>query len=207
MTPGGKPARASIRRQLGRVGLLTTLLIALLSAACGAPMTDQAQPLATQLIPASPSASPTETEPALATPTPALYFTVGADRVQAVRRQGETGAPQAEAAELLNALVAGPNEAELAAGLSSALIPGLTLNLTGLSDGHATVDVVGDAPGPAATQAQLAVAQIVLTITGITGIDTVTLTRNGHPIEAALPDGSLTALPLTHADYAALLRS
>ena len=52
---------------------------------------------------------------------------------------------------------------------------------------------------------RLAVAQLVLTATSVSGVDGVLLTLDGQPVEAPLPSGELTTGVLTGADYAALL--
>jgi spore germination protein GerM len=45
----------------------------------------------------------------------------------------------------------------------------------------------------------------VLTLTALPGVVSVLLTRNGRPLEATLPDGELTALPMTKQDFAVLV--
>ena len=45
----------------------------------------------------------------------------------------------------------------------------------------------------------------MLTLTSVPGVRAVLLERDGRVVDAPLPDGSLTPLPLTRQDYAPLL--
>jgi spore germination protein GerM len=187
--------------------VLVLALAGVLVAGCGVPTMADPQSLPNDLVPqpSSPSESPVES-PMPAGQTPSLYFVSGADAVKGVHRaQPERGNPALEAVRLLHELQNGPNEVERAAGLSSAVPPGITLALTSLADGRAVVDIAGDVPGGPGAQAHLLAAQIVLSLTGIPMIESVSLTRNGDSNDASLPDGSLTALPLTRDDYAVLI--
>ena len=66
------------------------------------------------------------------------------------------------------------------------------------------MDLSGDAAGLTATDSPLTVAQVVLTITSVPGIDTVRLTRDYAPIDVPRANGSLTSELLTSDDYASL---
>ena len=135
-----------------------------------------------------------------------LFFVFGGKKLQAVRREHVSGTPEQLIDQTLQQLVAGPDDTELSAGLSTAIPPGLTLRLASLTNGKAVVDLMGTDPGPAADQAHLATGQVVLTLTALPTVDSVLLTRNGRQLEAALPDGELTALPLTERDFAVLVQ-
>ncbi len=199
---GHGSARTSLLR--ARVALVLIAAIPLGLAGCGIPSMDEPRPLATEVVPVLPTPGPIES-PVPAGSEPALYFSTADELLRAVRRSVPTGTPSEQAGELLAGLMVGPSVTERAVGLSTSIPPGLTLQLTSLEGGHAVVDVAGEDPGPTAAQARLATGQVVLTLTALPGVSSVSLTRNGVPIEASLPDGSLTELPLTAEDYASLV--
>jgi Sporulation and spore germination len=201
----GRPARAG----LGVAAVLLVvlgLLAALMLDGCGIPTMNQPAALDSGLVPRQ--SVPVTGAGGAATPAglrPSMFFVFGEDQLRAVHRDPAAAASSREVDALLAGLVAGPTDLERGAGLSTAIPPGLTLHLTSLRNGQAVVDLTGQDPGPALGQAHLAAAQIVLTLTALPDVESVILTRNGRPLEAALPDGSLTSLPLTHDDYASLL--
>jgi hypothetical protein len=53
----------------------------------------------------------------------------------------------------------------------------------------------------------LAVAQVVLTVTSVPGVDSVLVTRDGAPVELPLPGGALTSGPVTGRDYISLVEA
>lgn len=134
-----------------------------------------------------------------------LFFVVGDDRLHGVDRGPLTGTVRAQVTQVLSELTGGPDGEELAAGLSSAIPPGLTLRLVELDGSQAIVDVEGTDPGPGGNQAHLVAGQVVLSLTALPAIDSVLLTRNGQPHGSALPDGELTTKPLTRDDYTVLV--
>jgi Sporulation and spore germination len=107
---------------------------------------------------------------------------------------------------LLDDLARGPTPGELERQLSTALPPEIELDVAEVSDGTAVVRM-GDTTAATGPDSRRAVAQIVLTATSVTGVDSVVLVRDGERVEAPLPSGELTAQPLTADDYAALLLS
>ncbi|MGY1714756.1 GerMN domain-containing protein [Geodermatophilus sp. SYSU D01106] len=107
--------------------------------------------------------------------------------------------------DLLGRLAAGPDAGERAAALTTVLPPGTRLTVTAVEDGTATVDLTGPGEVPDGEESRLAVAQIVLTATTLSGVEAVRLTRDGEPLEAPLPTGELTDRPLTAEDYGLLL--
>lgn len=113
----------------------------------------------------------------------------------------EAGTTGEVAARLLERLEEGPNEAERAAGLASALGPDLRLRIDGVDDaGVVEVDVSGTTT-PAADQVPLAIGQIVLTLTGVPGVTGVRIVDEGEPLPLPLPGGRLTTGTVTADDY------
>ena len=108
-------------------------------------------------------------------------------------------------AALLTRLAQGPSDLERESGLSTALGPDVSLTVNRIEGGRADIDITIGPPGPSARRLPLAVGQIVLSLTSISGIDSVWLMSDGTPIEAPLPDGALTARPLTAQDFTALV--
>jgi spore germination protein GerM len=191
----------TLRQTFVAAGL--SVLAAVVLAACGIP--NMAKPVAF---------SPPTPSPAAASPSPRLtstgaaaeiYLVGPAGKLVPVRRDNVVGDVSSQATEVLSQLTAGPDQQDLARGLSSAIPPGLTVMLVRLSGQLAVVDLKGTDPGPATDEARLATAQVVLTLTSIPPVSQVLLTRNGVP-QAVLPDGELTQLPMTRDDVSALLQ-
>ncbi|GAA4351510.1 GerMN domain-containing protein [Angustibacter luteus] len=113
--------------------------------------------------------------------------------------------PREQLAVQLKMLSAGPTDRQRAAGLSTALTPGVDLALVDLVDGLATLEVQAAAKDPSADRLPLAVGQIVLTATTVPGVRSVQIVRDGKPVEVPLPGGALTAEPLLRSDYRELI--
>jgi spore germination protein GerM len=130
-----------------------------------------------------------------------VYF-LGDD--QLVRRprtlSAAAGAPAIQ--QLLDALAAGPDDADRDGGISTALPPATVLRLTRLDGDVATVDLRLDQLPPDQT---VAIAQIVLTVTSLTEASGVRLSINGEPIGAPLASGAQTDRPVTRSDYSRML--
>ena len=91
----------------------------------------------------------------------------------------------------LEVLVAGPTEADSAAGLTSAIAPKVSILSFAIDGDNATVDF-NRAFETADTQPQ--VAQVVYTLTQFTGLNTVTFLIDGEP------NGATGVRPLDRAD-------
>jgi hypothetical protein len=105
---------------------------------------------------------------------------------------------------VLRALEQGPADDQARAGMRSALTGEPTRGAT-VSGATAAIDL-----DPSFTEAPrrdqtLGLAQLVLTATARPGITSVRLTVDGKPTQVPRADGSLTAAPLTRADYGRLL--
>lgn len=151
-----------------------------------------------------------------------LVVTAGAGAAAGTARiylviPGQAGAPlrlrsvprdvDETATELLNALLAGPNPGEQRQQLTTAIPPGTTVNAVRLRGGVLSVDVAGtlEALNPEAQVA--AVAQIVLTTSGVAGVQSVEITENGEAVEWQDGTGELRRGPLTAFDFPGLVES
>jgi hypothetical protein len=117
------------------------------------------------------------------------------------RPQGETSSLTG----LITDLLKGPTEAESAAGLTTAINTGPTLNHVTVEGSEATIDLsasFGDIRTPGEI---LATAQVVMTAVTYPGIDSVQFTLDGTPTAVPLVSGVLAPGPFTYFDYASLL--
>jgi hypothetical protein len=192
-----------------RAGLAGALLGAVLLAGCGVPVQGDPTPVAAGQLPYGlGSTAPTTTAAPTTTPSaesPHVYL-VGPQDTLVARSRGVSGETLARRlGALMASLQSGPDEDDVLLQLGTALGPGITLKVSGVVDGTATVDIAGTGDLPNGRGSRLASGQIVLTATSMPGIDSVVLTRNGAPVEALLPNGQLTDAPLTAGDYAILL--
>jgi hypothetical protein len=184
-------------------------LLVLLLGGCGVPTSGEPETIAASDVPyglASPTPSATSSSSAQTMFDEAGIYLVTPEDVLVPRgREVASGPLEAQLQELLRQLAVGPSREELAEELSTALPPEVELVVTEIEDGVVTVDIAGPVDAPTGTESRRAVAQIVLTATSLPEVDAVQLTRAGERIEAPLPDGELTAEPLTADDFAPFL--
>ncbi len=160
-------------------------------AACGVPTQDRPESLVVDTSEPAPAAAPPPDDGVVE-----LWFVRG--RVlEAVPRPG--GPADVHAA--LDLLVAGPAPAEAEAGLRTALAP-QTLRHTGptSADPTVTVAVTREFTGLLGGNQQLAVAQVVWTVTEFPGAEQVRFTVDGRPLEVPSDEG-LTDRPVDRDDY------
>ncbi|WP_019872431.1 GerMN domain-containing protein [Salinispora oceanensis] len=132
--------------------------------------------------------------------TEALYF-VRDDRLVLVRRRLDL-LPTVN--QHLQHLLAGPNEAERAEGLATALFGAVTVAGIRITGTRAEVHVPPVADGAGRSDEVFAFGQIVCTLTARPEVDAVSFLRDGEPLGVPRADGSLSEGPLTAADYAEL---
>jgi spore germination protein GerM len=99
----------------------------------------------------------------------------------------------------------GPTTDEVALGISSAIPSGTTIRRLKHDGRRLTVDLETD-PGTAETDAPLAVGQLVLTATGVPGIERVRFRVGGDPVQVPEGDGTLRSGAVSAEDYRALVR-
>jgi hypothetical protein len=200
---GSLPPRPAGRR-------LAVLLLAVLAvcgaAGCGIPP-DKGATLAQprdvpfDLLDAS-SSTGTTAIPAPSTPTTrATLFFVQGERLAAASR--DLPSPLS-AQSVLESLVNGPTDSEIALGLRTALLADDLIRSVGVAGGIATVDL-----GPAFAEIGgrdqiLALAQIVSTLTSLPGVGRVTFTLEGNAVGVPRGDGAITTGSVSRDDYALL---
>lgn len=184
-----------------RAPAAATLLAAVLWAAggCGVPI--DAEPHAVE--------APPGPFPGLASGGPVAPG-VAAERLCLVRNNVLAAVTRSVPAQLpvdqhLQLLVQGPNEAERAAGYTSALTGGATVRRVTQARGVVTVDLAERPEDAGRSDDVLAYGQLVCTLTTRPSVAAVVFTNDGEPLGVPRADGSLSSGPLTAADYARLL--
>ncbi len=177
--------------------------LAFFLAACGVPLDRSPETIPNQQLPPDMEASPGGPPPTLRrgpAATVEVYFVRG-DKLAPVTR--EVSGPVSLTA-VLDQVVAGPAPGEALTGMRSAITPGARIRRARLSEGLASVDLsepFGDVQG---TDQIAAVAQIVFSCTALPGVERVQFQLEGRPVEVPAGDGTLTARPLTRADFVGL---
>jgi hypothetical protein len=184
-----------------RAGLaVTALTVAVLAAGCGVPVDGGPRDLDRPAPSDSAGVPPAEST---GTAVERLYLVRDDVLVRVTRRVPAPRTPDGILADLLT----GPTAAERADGLGSALTTTTVSGMT-ISRRRATVAVAGWTEPGARSDEILAYAQIVSTLTSAGAeVGTVSFTTGGRPLGVPRGDGSLSADPLTIADYADLIRS
>jgi spore germination protein GerM len=136
-----------------------------------------------------------------------IFLLAPADPEQPQRLRSVLRDVSTEASALLASLFSGPNEQEREAQLDTAVPADALLLDTNTVGGRVTVDVndVFDELTPDGLR--LAVAQIVITATGLDDIESVVLRIDGEPTLWPLGNGELVERPLTAFDYPGLVES
>ena len=183
---------------------VTGLAGLVLSAACGIPADERARALAAEEVPyglldeAPVAAPPATVQPPAAKVNVSVYFLAG-DHLQPVARAVSAPATPLRA---VNALLGGPTECEAATGLRTAINPSTEATVTRSSPELVVVDLSTSFAAVPTQEQRLALAQIVFTATGVTGVTGVRFTLAGAPVEVPLPDGTLTSSPVDRDAFA-----
>lgn len=184
--------RGGVRTEvLAAVALLTAAV-----AACGVQADRNPQNLSAEDVPyalleAATSTSTSTTVPGAPKAAVSIFLVAG-DRLHPVARQ-VTEPPTV--AKALSVLLAGPEEDEVVAGLRSAINPAASLVPSRLDPATLSVDLSTEfVQGPTSEQV-LGLAQIVFTVTEITGVTGVRFSLEGAPIQVPTPSGT-TSSPL-----------
>ncbi|HET9441695.1 MAG TPA: GerMN domain-containing protein [Acidimicrobiales bacterium] len=160
-------------------------------ASCGVPAEDQARRLAAEDVPYGLLEQAPPTTSTFRTPTVpkvgATVYLLAAGRLRAVPRQ--VTAP-ATIAKVLSALLTGPDDAELTAGLRSAINPSASLLPRRAPPETVSIDLSAEFVQAPVSDQVLGLAQIVYTVTELPGVAGVTFTLDGEPIAVPIPSGT-----------------
>jgi spore germination protein GerM len=142
------------------------------------------------------------TRPTVPAGVDARVFLVRGDRPTPVTRR----AAGSGLGDVLDALLAGPTDEEVAGGVRTTLPADAAIDVDGVTvDGVATLEIGSLLDGVTGQEQILAFAQLVLTATDAANVESVIFERAGRHIEAPTVDGTLVSRPLTSGDYAPLL--
>lgn len=131
----------------------------------------------------------------------AVYF-MRTDKVGVAGRSVDRTTPARGAIEQL---LAGPNAADTAAGLSTAIPAGTTLRSLDIAAGTATVDLSGAfATGGGSLSMQARVAQVVFTLTQFPTVERVVFRMDGTPVTTLGGEGLMIDQPQTRASWESL---
>ncbi|MCY3786391.1 MAG: GerMN domain-containing protein [bacterium] len=197
-TSARRSALPGRRTMLGVVGLLAV------AAACGVPQDPAPRILDASVLPeelAEPATTTTSTEAPVPRQAVSLYFVDGEGLGAPAERDLATPAGPVAA---LEALIAGPTEAEASGGLTS-VIPAETVILSSeLTNGVLRVDLAAGALEQIEGELQrLAVAQLVFTATELAGVDWLWVLIEGQPRALPTDEGDVEA-PVGRVHYASL---
>jgi hypothetical protein len=143
------------------------------------------------------TAAPTTTVPPSEGPADVRVWFV---RDELVATTGRVVLAPAVARGAMEALLAGPDARESELGMATVIPTGTELRSVAIDDGEATVDLSGAfATGGGSLSMQLRVAQVVFTLTQFDTVDEVTITLDGHAVDAIGGEG-VDATDLTRAD-------
>jgi hypothetical protein len=177
-------------------------LVAIVSCSCGVGAQSEPRVIGAAevpqdlLAPGSTTTSTTAPQPG----TTIVYFE-GLQRLVAVRR-GIHGPVTAGAA--LAQLATGPTLLESRQGLTSPVSSAAPFDVSPVSAGIVDVGVGASFTSLAGASQIVAAAQLVYTATAVAGVRGVILSVGGQPTQVPTADGSLSAGPLTRADYSAI---
>jgi hypothetical protein len=178
----------------GKLAITVFVALALSLAGCGVPVDKQPSALSRHGIPFDLLQPNPSTTTATTTPSPVevrvQIFLIGpTGRLAPVTRQVSGTTP--DLATVLEALVAGPTDAESTVGLQSALTTQTTVLSATIAAGVATVNLggtFGQLVGPPEIQA---VAQVVFTATAFPNVTGVTFELSGQPVQVPVASGAL----------------
>lgn len=140
-----------------------------------------------------------------------VVWLVGGSGLRPSTRLVDVDARSASTAELLSTtlreLLGGPRARDASAGLRSALPPGTRLLGVTITGRLATVEVSSEIARVGGPDEVRAIAQIVLTATGLQGVERVRFVVDEEPVQVPLGSGALTARSVTAGDYEDLIDS
>ena len=200
-----------MNRVSGRQLVIVLGSVAVAISGCGAP-TSGTSKIEDEAIPyelLSPSPPPRLTQEPSPQPgeSDAQVFFVGEDDLLVPVSVAMTSVGVADqVSETLTHLEDGPAD-DAPEALGTALGPDVELRLVEIVGTTAYIDLVLTTRQPAADQIPLAIGQLVLTVTSVSGITRVALLIDGDPVDVPLPGGQRTPGPVTAAQYQELTRT
>ena len=173
----------------GRALTTVVLAIAVLTG-CGIPRDRAPHVISDQAVRdlVSPTTAPTTTASPNAVPRQSVFL-LRSGRLEEVLIR-VNAPPTADEGLLL--LLAGPSNAQSAAGYTSAVPPGTQLLGTRLKGGVLTVDLSSEMNGVGGRAAKSAYAQMVFTALSTPNIARVRFSIAGKPVDASTDDGAVT---------------
>lgn len=177
-------------------------LMAVVLFGCGIPVEDRARPVPADMIPPSVPAQPPAAPSASGDGGSASVdvFFVRDSRLVRVGRQPQSLSSLEGA---LAALLRGPAVAERAEGVRTAVTRPVRL-AGAVAAGVPLIDVTDSFADVEGEEQILALAQLVFTLTALTGIDGVSFALDGRPVEVPTGDGALKRGPIRRDDFAAV---
>ena len=163
---------------------------------CGIPVDAEPRPVRPPPGPYQALASQSPSAPDNGTVAVKLFFAKGDTIVGVERRTDRARTPE----ELIRDLIAGPNDVETNAGLTSALPGTAVIDAVRMTNGIAVVNITEGLEGIRNDEV-LAFAQIVCTLDARPDVKGVIFRHGPVAIDVPAGDGSLTRAPLTTADY------
>lgn len=173
--------------------------VALVGTSCGSE--GSGSPSATPSVSGRPmpSAGPTGSPTAIDTVTFEVWF--GSGEYLFVTRRTEPSTP-AVGRTAMQALLAGPSDDELAAGVGTSIPEGTELLGLSIAGGVATVDLTSDfGSGGGSLSMFSRLAQLTYTLTQFPTVRGVNLRLDGEPVEVFGTEGIVLDQPMTRRDY------
>ena len=130
-----------------------------------------------------------------------IYFVNTSNQVVPVTRPD----PGDGLSAAITAVLAGPTNQESAAGTSTAIPAGTTLDAVRRSGSTAILDFSDSLASVSGREQLLAFAQIVMTADSLTDVDRVQISIAGQAVNAPEPNGTLAQGPVSKGDYASLV--
>lgn len=187
-----------------RLAVIALLVSGVAVFGCGFPDQDRARPLSADELPAGlqPGSIPDASVPADS--ERATVWLIDGDTLVPVRHQ--VAAP-ATVETVSNELLAGPNDAEQARGLRSALPDPTVVVGAQLSRGMATVALAPTFVEISPHDQLLAVGQFVMTLTDLPGVGSVQFTLDEIPVAVPIPNGETSEQPVFREQFVELTRA
>lgn len=200
------PLARSVLSALRAVAALLAVTVMVAVGGCGVPIESSSRPISDGvpfgLLSPAPSSPPaTVTAPTPAETVTVDVFLVRGDRLIGVQRQ--VLAP-VSVPTTLAALLEGPDDGEISAGVRTAISVSTRLLSTEVEGETVRLNLAGSFGQAQGGEQRLAVAQLVFTATSVAGVRGVSFALDGRPVEIPTGDGTLRGGPVGPEDFPAL---